>query len=1042
MAKGFEAKLIEASSAAIVKSAKALLKKKYILSAYRDDDGCMNAVFEQKKRFEYVTVMPGDNIRSTCSCEHVKGKVCEHAIAAIMYFGRFNAPPLPVVQDGKARFAGLKYQNFEELAAVENLEPQAQVIINIESALPHVPSKWENAVLSVKLKTERKEYVGNINNMRQLYFDKSLAASLKYEHFSLQDHQVIRFLAVNAESEGSKLLLNSEQTAEFFHSLIGFKNFYRQNRRMIIHPEPAEPVLLKRYSQGKNLYSPGVRIGDALLPMKKARVVTGRSGCWIGTRGEYWWLPATVDIGWLRNFFRLNEQEANSKTMQKILANDQFPLRIVEGSGASIGIRFAQILLDGIISPENSLILDLKYLYENGIAPADGGRLAASSGRFWSREENLEQDIDKELKIFGFSGNGSKRKLDNTESSGLFLDRILPLWMKNRDLLLGSKLARLCSGGNGLPELSLSCSVIGKKNDKYTLSYKFTAKVDACEFSWKPLAKAAQAGNHYYPCHNGQIVKLSREFRNFMIAADNLVQKVNYQESTFELLACSVEFWKYIARHFPTAIPQEFAGGGFNLATTGTSSENQADPKLANRFTGTLREYQQEGVEWMRQFTDSNFNCVLADEMGLGKTVQTLALLAARKRPEDPTAMIICPASLLENWKRECQKFVPSFKVIALSGTKRAIHWENAADYDLMICSYAVARRDALDIKKVEISYLILDEAQHIKNPGTVNAQSCKNISAAHRLVLTGTPLENSPDDLWSIFDFLQPGMLGSFNSFKKYYHGIGASEGLQNDLTQRVAPFIKRRTKDAVCKELPPKIEQTVYCEMSTEQRALYNKILRQSKKQIQELQKEGKRKASFEVLTTLLRLRQVCCHPALLPDNPDESIDACKLELLKELILENIDSKGKMLVFSQFTSLLKIVREWLDSEKIAYEYLDGATKKRQDHVDNFNNNEKISIFLLSLKAGGTGLNLTSASTVVIYDPWWNPAVEAQAADRTHRIGQSQTVTSLKLVAKDSIEEKILNLQAEKQKIFDTIIENPAEGANKLTINELKALL
>ena len=444
----------------------------------------------------------------------------------------------------------------------------------------------------------------------------------------------------------------------------------------------------------------------------------------------------------------------------------------------------------------------------------------------------------------------------------------------------------------------------------------------------------------------------------------------------------------------------------------------------------------------MRELTDNGFNVILADEMGLGKTVQTLALLSSRKRPEDPTALIICPASLLENWKRECKKFVPSFRVIALSGTKRALHWANAADYDLMICSYAVARRDALDIKQIQVSYLILDEAQHIKNPETVNAQSCKNIKAEHRLVLTGTPLENSPDDLWSIFDFLQPGMLGSFNSFKKYYHEIGAAKDLQHDLTERVSPFIKRRTKKAVCQELPAKIEQTLYCEMHPGQRAAYDTILDESKKQLKRLQEDGRKKANFEILTTLMRLRQVCCHPALLPGNQGKKLEACKFELLQELVLENIDSNQKMLIFSQFTSLLQIIREWLDKDNITYEYLDGATKKRQERVDSFNNNNDIPVFLLSLKAGGTGLNLTSASTVIIYDPWWNPAVEAQATDRTHRIGQTQTVNSLKLVVKDSIEEKILNLQAEKQKIFDSLIENPAAGVNKLTIKELKALL
>jgi superfamily II DNA or RNA helicase len=1034
MAQSFEAKLIAASSAEILKSAKALLKNKYLICAYRDEDGSMNAVFEQKKQYDYVTVDGGEQNQARCSCPQNTGKLCPHAVAVIMHFTRLKITKVPLVKEEVAKYAGLKYQNFQELADVENLQPQAQVIINIESAFPHVPSKWENAVLSVKLRTDKKEYIGNINNLRQLYFDKTLAVSLKFEHFSLQDHQVIRFLAINAEGEGSKLLLNSEETAEFFHSLIGFKDFYRNERRLIIHPEPGEPVLLERESKGKTLYAPGVCINDALLPMKKAKVITGRSGCWIGTRGEYWWLPATVDITWLRNFFRLNEQEADTHSMKKMLSENLFPLRIVNGAYANVGVRFAKILLDGKITEDQTFKLDLKYLYEGQILNSDGGRLSSSSGRFWSREETLEKSVGNELKALGFTGSGNTKHLLNSESTGVFIDKVLALWMKDRDILLGGDLAGISNGGNGLPGIEIKCSLLKKDDDKYTISYLI--KGNGHELSWNPLVTAIKSGKHYYIIEDS-IIKFNKAFRNFMIAADNLVQKVNYEDSTFELSRYSVSFWKHIARKFPLAIPVEFAG---SMLTTASDEKENKD--LTKRFVGELREYQVEGVKWMREFTDSGFNVILADEMGLGKTVQTLALLASKKRPDDPTALIICPASLIENWKRECEKFVPSFKAIALSGAKRGIHWTNAADYDLMICSYAVARRDALDIKRTEISYLILDEAQHIKNPQTVNAQSCKNIKAGHRLVLTGTPLENSPDDLWSIFDFLQPGMLGSYNSFKKYYHGIGAAEGLQKDLSERVLPFIKRRTKKVVCQELPAKIEQTLYCEMPSAQRNLYNKILKKSKKQIEQLQKDGKKKANFEVLTTLMRLRQVCCHPALLPDNQGEGVEACKLELLKELILENIDSNQKMLIFSQFTSLLSIIRKWLKEEKIVYEYLDGATKKRQEKVDNFNDNDDIPIFLLSLKAGGTGLNLTSASTVIIYDPWWNPAVESQATDRTHRIGQTQIVNSLKLIAKDSIEEKILNLQAGKQKIFDSLIENPAAGANKLTIKELKALL
>ncbi len=1033
MVKGFEAKLIAASSAEIFKNAKALLKNKCLLCAYRDEDGDMNAVFEQKKQYDYVTVSSGEPNQARCSCPQNTAELCRHALAVIMYFARFNDTKLPLIREESAKYAGLKYQNFEELADVENFEPQARIIINTESAFPHVPSKWENAVLAVKLKTAKKEYIGNINNMRQLYFDKTLAISLKFDYFSLQERQIIRFLAVNAEGEGSKLLLNSEQTAEFFHCLIGFKNFYRQNRRLIVHFEPAEAVLLERVSKAGTLYSPGICVNEALLPMKKAKVITGRAGCWIGTRGEYWWLPATVDIAWLRNFFRLNEQEADSKSMMRMLAGNQFPLRIVNGACANIGVRFATILLDGKITKEHALQMDLKYLYNGQILDGDNGRLASSSGRFWTREETLEKSVDEELSRLGFIGSGSTKHLTDPESIGVFLGEVLPLWIKKRELLLGGSLAQLCSGGNKLAGVEIKCSLRKKSENKFVLSYQL--KGNSRKLSWNPLVKAVKAGRHYYLTGNG-IIELSRHFRNFLLAADNLVEKVNYQDSTFELSRYSVNFWKYIARHFPAAIPPEFAGSILDAKASGR--EENSD--ITKGFAGTLREYQIEGVRWMRELTGQGFNVILADEMGLGKTVQTLALLAAEKGKNDPAALVICPASLIENWKRECQKFVPSFKVIALSGAKRGIHWTNAADYDLMICSYAVARRDALDIKRVEISYLILDEAQHIKNPDTANARSCKNIKAGHRLVLTGTPLENSPDDLWSIFDFLQPGMLGSFNSFKKYYHGIGALEALQNDLSERVSPFIKRRTKKVVCQELPPKIEQTLYCEMMPGQRALYSRILNKSKKQLKQLQKDGKKKANFELLTTLLRLRQVCCHPALLPDNQGEGREAGKMELLKELILENIDSKQKMLVFSQFTALLQIIREWLNEENIAYEYLDGASKKRQDRVDNFNKNKDIPVFLLSLKAGGTGLNLTSANTVIIYDPWWNPAVEAQATDRTHRIGQTRIVSSLKLVAKNSIEEKILNMQLEKQKIFDTLIENPAAGVNSLTINELKA--
>ncbi|QSH41268.1 DEAD/DEAH box helicase [Lentisphaerota bacterium ZTH] len=1037
MVKGFEARLIDASSPESLSAAKLLLKKKLLLCGHRDQDGTFNAVFENKNRYEYVSVATGESNKADCSCGGCGEKLCEHAVAAIMYYGRFRMVKEAPIKEEKAKYAGLKYQNFDDLAKQENFQPEAQVVITTEAAFPHVPSKWENAVLSVKLKNTKKEYVGNLNNIRQLYFNKTLSVSLRLEQFSLQDRQIIRFLAINSEPDSSKLLLNSEQTAELFHCMVGFDNFYREKKRLIIHREPAEPIVLRRFESGKWLLSPGVRIGEALLPVKAAKVITGRAGCWLGTKGEYWWVPATLDVGWLRNFFRSNEQIAGDKGMEKLMSQGAFPVQVVDMNCSEISSHECSIMLDGKIGKVSNLRLKLAFMYDGQVFRADQGRLAVGGENFWSREEAYEKQVQQDLTCFGFSGKDGVMQLKDVEAAGVFLDKMLPAWLHERgNIYLSTSLSGLSSGGNGVPHVKLECAVQKRLKEKFVLSYSL--KASGYDLSWQQVVKTLKAGRHYYLAAPNLIVVIPPELRHFMLAAAQTIQKVDDKAGTFELLRCSVHYWKFLGEKVPSAVPPEFHSGKLldpELLNSDLDADN-ADYK--KRFAGNLRSYQEEGVCWLSRLTDNGFNVILADEMGLGKTVQTLALLAGRKKAGDIPAMIICPASLTENWKRECEKFVPEFKVISLTGNGRSVHWEKANDYDLIICSYAIARRDSELIKGVKFSYLILDEAQHIKNPSTVNALSCKAVKAERRIVLTGTPLENSSEDLWSIFDFLHPGMLGTFNSFKKHY-GSACKGRIADDLAAKVMPFIKRRTKANVCKELPPKQEQTLFCDMSADQRKLYNTVLEGGRKQLSKISKGASGKANFEILTTLLRLRQICCDPHLLPDKAGHGISSAKSELMRELVLQNIDSGHKMLFFSQFTSLLQLVKGWMDEQNIPYEYLDGATRNRQQRVDNFNQNDAVPVFLLSLKAGGTGLNLTSADTVIIYDPWWNPAVELQAADRTHRIGQTRAVNSLKLVVKDSIEEKILALQTRKQEIFDNIIENPASYGDKLTLEELR---
>lgn len=366
---------------------------------------------------------------------------------------------------------------------------------------------------------------------------------------------------------------------------------------------------------------------------------------------------------------------------------------------------------------------------------------------------------------------------------------------------------------------------------------------------------------------------------------------------------------------------------------------------------------------------------------------------------------------------------------------------------DVCICSYALAKRDAEKLHDFHFQYLVLDEAQHIKNPASINAQICKQIAADHKLVLTGTPLENSAEDLWSIFDFLHPGLLGSLRSFRAKYADIAKNQELGQELSRIIAPFILRRKKMEVCTELPQKVEQELYCDMENGQLKLYREYEEAARMQCLELRSasgvtgEGQNRKRMEILTALLRLRQICCAPELLPDG-ESGAPSAKFELFQEVLLESLDSGHKVLVFSQFTSMLKLMRSWLDSEGIAYEYLDGSTKDRMERVDSFNASADIQVFLLSLKAGGLGLNLTSADTVILYDPWWNPAAEAQAMDRSHRIGQTKNVTCLKLFVRGTVEEKVLSLQKKKQELFGALVEDSAAALGGMTLDDFEFLL
>ena len=509
-------------------------------------------------------------------------------------------------------------------------------------------------------------------------------------------------------------------------------------------------------------------------------------------------------------------------------------------------------------------------------------------------------------------------------------------------------------------------------------------------------------------------------------------------------------------------LPERFTGLPLQikLSTSLQKTQNQIfDPKITNppavpsSIKATLRHYQKDGVDWLSRLRTMGLNGILADDMGLGKTLQAITAITQyfemRKKSSDDLpgqCLIVCPTSLVDNWKEEFTHFQPGLKVATVSGTpqERKKVLADKSKWQVLITSYGLVQKDIELYEQMSFGYVILDEAQAIKNRETRNARSVKKISARHKLILTGTPLENSLEDLWSLFDFLMPGLLGSFERFVNSY--IKPQPNLTSQLEilrRKITPFVLRRMKKDVLEDLPPISHIVYHCHLSSSQMQLYSSYAKQATEQLKKLvEKEGFDKVRIHVLATLTRLKQICCHPAIFAKENAEPGDSSKYEMLLDLLGGLIESNHKTVIFSQYTRMLGILREDLKKMGTKFSYLDGSSKNRLQIVKQFNEDENIPVFLVSLKAGGSGLNLVGADTVIHYDMWWNPAVENQATDRVWRLGQKEKVSSYKLITLGTIEEKILELQERKKELLKEIVQTDEEVVSKLTWEEVLELL
>ncbi|WP_338526761.1 DEAD/DEAH box helicase [Pseudomonas batumici] len=465
-------------------------------------------------------------------------------------------------------------------------------------------------------------------------------------------------------------------------------------------------------------------------------------------------------------------------------------------------------------------------------------------------------------------------------------------------------------------------------------------------------------------------------------------------------------------------------------------------------LNATLRPYQHEGLSWMQSLRQLEVGGILADDMGLGKTLQTLAHILSEKLAGrlDRPCMVVMPTSLIPNWLDEAAHFTPQLKVLALYGVGRKKHFEQLQDYDLLLTTYALLPKDIERLKAQPLHVLVLDEAQYIKNPGSKAAQAARELDARQRLCLSGTPLENHLGELWSLFHFLLPGWLGDVKSFNRDYRipiEKHASEVRLQHLNGRIKPFLLRRTKEQVATELPPKTEIIHWVDLNEAQRDVYETMrLAMDKKVRAEITRKGVARSQIIILEALLKLRQVCCDLRLVNDAPlpTRGGTSGKLDSLMEMLEELLDEGRRILLFSQFTSMLSLIEAELRKRGVVYALLTGQTRDRRTPVKDFQDG-KLQIFLISLKAGGVGLNLTEADTVIHYDPWWNPAAENQATDRAYRIGQEKPVFVYKMIARGTVEEKIQHLQQEKSDLAAGVLDGRQAGDWQLQNDDIEAL-
>lgn len=673
-----------------------------------------------------------------------------------------------------------------------------------------------------------------------------------------------------------------------------------------------------------------------------------------------------------------------------------------------------------------------EFTYNNySFNPFSKVNIPFDHGRLVLRNTKREQKIMRILEKAEFMVAPNNLYLDNDEKIRTFIFEYLPHLSQYAEVLYSDSFKQI------IKKRTLSSHV--SLNNHINL-FEIDLDLDHITYpEFRQILESYHLKQHYHRLKDGSFLSLDdpSTIEALQMAEDLNITKDHFKDGKI-LLPFNRAF--YLGKHFKDDLNNDEAFQTFISQFESNFPDKIEIPKNIN---ATLRDYQITGFKWLKTLGHYSLGGILADDMGLGKTLQTITYIQDFQNHQKGNHLIICPTSLVFNWIEEIKRFAPNLSVLAVYGpqNERQAKILLSKDYDIVITSYPLLRRDIESYEKFNFDTCILDEAQYIKNRQSLNANATKRIKANVRFALTGTPIENNLAELWSIFDFILPDYFSNYHYYRNKYEVPIIKEydtNVSNLLKKQIEPFILRRMKKEVLKELPDKIETKISVKMTPKQEQVYYSYLLESKRFIEsDVKSFGLNKTRFEILSRLTHLRQLCNHPSLFLENYDGQ--SAKLNTLLELIREAIDGSHRVLVFSQFTAMLKIVAEELEHNEISFYYLDGNTKldDRAHYVRSFNKGNR-QVFLISLKAGGTGLNLVGADTVIHVDPWWNPAVENQATDRAYRIGQQNTVQVIKLITAHSIEEKIFEMQEAKKNLIDSVIESQENFLTQLSDNEI----